>query len=138
MVSLASGVGTISADNVTAMVGTILVPSKRRLNDSIHGKSSASDGYRSKAAFSKPWPCLLRQGGCLTGLTNIVNNGMRKCLKRYRKVIQGLADIAKRPTKTHQMPPIMLSEDQTLSHIMGLIEQGLVAKSAEGYRPTNH
>lgn len=65
--------------------------------------------------------------------------------QRHEKVLEAiqegntrLADIAKEAYKDAPDAPIMLSKDQTLSHIMGLIEQGLVAKSAEGYRPTNH
>ncbi|NDB64078.1 MAG: MBL fold metallo-hydrolase [Euryarchaeota archaeon] len=137
MVSLASGVGTISADNVT-MVGTILVPSK---------EGSMTQYMESLQRLMAIDPKLLfpSHGPVCASPWRLLDRTYKHRQQRHEKVLEAiqegntrLADIAKEAYKDAPDAPIMLSEDQTLSHIMGLIEQGLVAKSAEGYRPTNH
>ena len=130
MVSLISKSGLLSADNVT-MVGTILVPSA---DGDMH---QYMDGLERLHALN---PNLLfpSHGPVCAAPMRVLSRTLKHRKERHSKVLNAvnrgldrLADIAMSAYKDASDAPESLVLDQTLSHLRGLVKEGLVLEEGD-------
>jgi len=130
MVSLISKSGLLSADNVT-MVGTILVPSA---DGDMH---QYMNGLERLHALN---PNLLfpSHGPVCAAPMRVLSRTLKHRKERHSKVLNAvnmgldrLADIAMSAYKNVPDAPESLVLDQTLSHLRGLVKEGLVVEEGD-------
>jgi glyoxylase-like metal-dependent hydrolase (beta-lactamase superfamily II) len=130
MVSLISKAGLLSADNVT-MVGTILVPSA---DGDMH---QYMNGLERLHALN---PNLLfpSHGPVCAAPMRVLSRTLKHRKERHSKVLNAvnmglnrLADIAMSAYKNVPDAPESLVLDQTLSHLRGLVKEGLVVEEGD-------
>jgi glyoxylase-like metal-dependent hydrolase (beta-lactamase superfamily II)/8-oxo-dGTP pyrophosphatase MutT (NUDIX family) len=130
MVSLISKSGLLSADNVT-MVGTILVPSA---DGDMH---QYMNGLERLHALN---PNLLfpSHGPVCAAPLRVLSRTLKHRKERHSKVLNAvnmglnrLADIAMSAYKNVPDAPESLVLDQTLSHLRGLVKEGLVVEEGD-------
>jgi glyoxylase-like metal-dependent hydrolase (beta-lactamase superfamily II)/8-oxo-dGTP pyrophosphatase MutT (NUDIX family) len=130
MVSLISKSGLLSADNVT-MVGTILVPSA---DGDMH---QYMNGLERLHALN---PNLLfpSHGPVCAAPMRVLSRTLKHRKERHSKVLNAvnmglnrLADIAMSDYKNVPDAPESLVLDQTLSHLRGLVKEGLVVEEGD-------
>ena len=130
MVSLISKSGLLSADNVT-MVGTILVPSADG------DMRQYMDGLERLSAL-KPNLLFPSHGPVCAAPTRLLSRTLKHRMERHAKVLNAvkgglnrLGDIALSAYKDAPDAPESLVLDQTLSHLRGLVEEGLVIEEGD-------
>ena len=130
MVSLISKSGLLSADNVT-MVGTILVPS---------ADGDMHQYMRGPERLSALSPKLLfpSHGPVCAAAMRVLTRTLQHRKERHSKVLNAvmggwnrLEDIASSAYKDAPDAPESLVLDQTLSHLRGLVKEGLIVE--KGY-----
>ena len=130
MVSLISKSGLLSADNVT-MVGTILVPSADG------DMPQYMNGLERLSALN---PNLLfpSHGPVCAAPMRLLSRTLKHRMERHSKVLNAvkgglnrLEDIALSAYKDAPDAPESLVRDQTLSHLRGLVKEGLVIEEGD-------
>lgn len=130
MVSLISKSGLLSADNVT-MVGTILVPSADGdMREYMNGLERLSD--------LNPNLLFPSHGPVCAAPMRVLSRTLKHRMERHSKVLDAvrgglnqLGDIALSAYKDAPDAPESLVRDQTLSHLRGLVKEGLVIEEGD-------
>ena len=132
MISLHADVGILSADNVT-MVGTILVPSE---------DGSMAEYFRSLDRLLDLDPNLLfpSHGPVCAAPHRLLQRTHKHRMERHARVLdavrsgcKSLDEIASFAYKDAPGAPIGLARDQSLSHLICLEEEGLIASDGNLY-----
>jgi glyoxylase-like metal-dependent hydrolase (beta-lactamase superfamily II) len=125
MVSLVSKSGLLSADNVT-MIGTILVPSSDGdMHQYMNGLKRLSD-LNPNLLFPSHGPVCAAPRRLLLRTLEHRMERHSKVLNAVKGGLNRLGDIAVSAYKDAPGAPESLARDQTLSHLRGLVKEGLV------------
>ncbi|MAV94802.1 MAG: hypothetical protein CMA31_03840 [Euryarchaeota archaeon] len=135
MVSLISKSGLLSADNVT-MVGTILVPSADGdMHQYMNGLERLS-AMSPNLLFPSHGPVCAAPLRVLSRTLNHRMDRHSKVLNAVRGGLSSLGDIALSAYKDAPGAPESLVRDQTLSHLRGLVKEGLVNEKGDVFTTT--
>jgi glyoxylase-like metal-dependent hydrolase (beta-lactamase superfamily II)/8-oxo-dGTP pyrophosphatase MutT (NUDIX family) len=130
MVSLISKSGLLSADNVT-MVGTILVPSADGDMHQYMNGLERLHALNPNLLFPSHGPVCAAPMRVLSRTLKHRKESHSKVLNAVNMGLNRLADIAMSAYKNVPDAPESLVLDQTLSHLRGLVKEGLVVEEGD-------